>query len=60
MRENIELSKAKELRCGQKSDDNVKVGINWNALQDKFINLERDDRCKTALNALKLRIERIP
>ena len=31
MRENIDLSKAKELRCGEKSDDNVKVGINWNA-----------------------------
>ena len=38
---NIELSKAKELLCSGKIDDNGKVGINWKALQDEFINLER-------------------
>ena len=60
MRErNIELSKAKELLCGGKIDDNGNAGINWKALQDEFINLERGDRRKTTLNGLKLRMERI-
>ena len=60
MRErNIELSQAKELLCGGKIDDNGKAGINWKALQDEFINLERGDRRKTTLNGLKLRMERI-
>ncbi len=60
MRErNIELSKAKELLCGGKIDDDGKAGINWKALQDEFINLERGDRRKTTLNGLKLRMERI-
>ena len=44
MRErNIELSQAKELLCGGKIDDNGNAGINWKALQDEFINLERGD-----------------
>jgi len=60
MRErNIELSKAKELLCGGKVEDNGKAGINWKALQDEFINLERGDRRKTTLTGLKLRMERI-
>ena len=60
MRErNIELSQAKELLCGGKIDDNDNAGINWKALQDEFINLERGDRRKTTLNGLKLRMERI-
>ena len=60
MRErNIELSKAKELLCGGKVEDNGKAGINWKALQDEFINLERGDRRKTTINGLKLRMERI-
>ena len=38
MRErNIELSKAKELLCGGKVDDNDKSGIKWKALQDEFL-----------------------
>ena len=54
MRErNIELSKAKELLCGGKVEDNGKAGINWKALQDEFINLERGDRRKTTLTGLE-------
>ena len=56
---NIELSQAKELLCGGKIDDNGNAGINWKALQDEFINLERGDRRKKTLNGLKLRMERI-
>ena len=56
---NIELSKAKELLCSEKIDDNGKVGINWKSLQDEFINMERGDRRKTTLNGLKLRMGRI-
>ena len=56
---NIKLSQAKELLCGEKIDDNGKAVINWKALQDEFINLERVDRRKTTLSGLKLRIERI-
>ena len=42
MRErNIELSQAKKLICGWKIDDNSKAGINFKALKDEFINLER-------------------
>ena len=42
MRErNIELSKAKELLCGGKIDDNGEASINWKALQGEFIILER-------------------
>ena len=60
MRErNIDLAKAKELICGGKIDNNGKAGINWKALQDEFINLERGDRRKTTLTGLKLRMERI-
>ena len=51
--------KAKELLCGGKIDDNGKAGINWKALQDEFINLERGDRRKTTLNVLKLKMKRI-
>ena len=60
MRErNIQLLEAKGLLCGGKIDDNGKALINWKALQDEFINLERGDRRKTTLNGLKLRMERI-
>ena len=60
MRErNIKLSQAKELLCWGKIDDNCKAGINWKALQDEFINLERGDRRKKTLNGLKSRMERI-
>ena len=57
---NIELSKPKELLCVGKVVDNGKAGINWKALQDEFIHLERGDRRKTNLTGLKLRIEGIP
>ena len=51
-RRNIELSKAKELLCCGKIDDNGKVGIYWKSLQDEFINLERGDRWKATLNSV--------
>jgi hypothetical protein len=56
---NIELSQAKELLCEGKIYDNGNAVINWKALQDEIINLERGDRRKTTLNGLKLRMERI-
>ena len=56
---NIELSKAKELICGGKIDDNVKVGINWKSLQDEFMNIERGNRRNKILNGLKFIMERI-
>ncbi len=40
-------------------EDNSKAGIDWKALQDKFINLERGHRRKTNLAILKIRTERI-
>ena len=50
--------KAKELICGGKIEDNSKAGINWKALKDEFINLERVDRSKRTLNFMKFRMKR--
>lgn len=52
---NIWLSKAKELLCSGKIDDNGNADINWKSLQDEFINVERGDIRKTPLIGLKLR-----